>query len=160
MAKIINKIVSTLRGQILNRNASSRHSLQVPITISFMPEVNTGRLTLKPTVFSIKGETKDLSATGIAFLLNSIRLEEYYLVGENRILTAELDLPNGKVTMKVIGQRYEQVGEHLSVSQYLIGATIVSMSPPEREIYDEYLRLGNKVKRVKPELLELDITKS
>lgn len=160
MAKIINKIVSTLRGQILNRNVSSRRNLQVPITVSFQPEVNTGRLTVKPLVFSVKGETKDLSGTGIAFLLNTIRLQEYYLVGEKRILTAELDLPNGKVTMKILGQRYEQVGEHLSVSQYLIGATIVSMNPLDREIYDEYLRLGNKIKKSKTSLLELDPTKS
>src|SRR5215207_6446658 len=139
MAKIINKIFSTLRGQILSRKASSRRNLQVSITVSFLPGAKTGKLTMKREVFSIKGETKDLSGTGIAFLVDSIRLQEYYLVGENRILTAELDLPNGKVTMQIIGQRYEQVGEHLSVNKYLIGASIVKMDSSEREIYDEYL---------------------
>ncbi len=144
----------------MNRKASSRRNLQVPVTISFMPEVNTGRLTMKPTVFSIKGETKDLSGTGIAFLLDSIRLQEYYLVGESRILTAELELPNGTVTMKIVGQRYEQIGQHLSINKYLIGANIVSMTDFEREIYDEYLRLGSKVKKDKNSLLELNVTKS
>jgi hypothetical protein len=160
MAKIISKIVSTLRGQILNRKASSRRDLQVPITISFLPEANTGRLTMKRHVFSIKGQTKDLSGTGIAFLVDSIRLQEYYLVGENRVLTAELDLPNGKVMMQVIGQRYEQVGEHLSVNKYLIGANIINMNPPEREIYQEFLKYGNKVKNNKNSILELEATKS
>jgi len=160
MAKIISKIFSTLRGQVMNRKASSRRNLQVPVTISFMPEVNTGRLTMKPTVFSIKGETKDLSGTGIAFLLDSIRLQEYYLVGESRVLTAELELPNGTVTMKIVGQRYEQIGKHLSINKYLIGANIVSMTELEREVYDEYLRLGSKVKKNKNGLLELNVTKS
>ena len=161
MAKIINKIVSTLRGQIMSRKASSRRNLQFPIKVSFTPEAtNSGRLTMKREVFSIKGETKDLSGTGIAFLLDSIRLQENYLVGENRVLTAELDLPNGKVTMQIIGQRYEQVGEHLSVNKYLIGAAIVKMESPEREIYDEYLRLGNRIKKNKNNVLELEPTKS
>lgn len=160
MAKIINKIVSTLRDQFMNRKMASRRNLHVPITVSFTPEVKTGRLTMKREVFSIKGETKDLSGTGIAFLLDSIRLKEYYLVGENRVLTAELDLPNGKVSMQVIGQRYEQVGEHLSINKYLVGAAIVKMEPAEREIYGEYLRLGNKIKKNKNSILELEATKS
>jgi hypothetical protein len=160
MAKIIRKLVSILSGRIMNRMSSSRRDLQVPIKVSFMPEHNTGRLTMKREEFSIKGETKDLSATGIAFLVNSIRLREYYLVGENRVLNAEIELPNGKVTMQIIGQRYEQIGEHLSISQYLIGATILNMTPIERDIYDEYLRLGNKVKKDKTKIFELEPTKS
>ncbi len=115
---------------------------------------------MKREVFCIKGATKDLSATGIAFLVDSIRLREYYLVGENRVLNAELDLPNGKVMMQIVGQRYEQVGEHLSVNKYLIGATILDMTPREREIYDEYLRLGNKVQKGKTKIFEMEATKS
>lgn len=62
--------------------------------------------------------------------------------------------------MKLIGQRYEQIGEHLSISQYLIGATILSMASLDRDIYDEYLRLGNKAKRDNSKIFELEVTKS
>lgn len=144
----------------MSRMNTLRRNLQVPINVSFVPENNTGRLTMKREVFCIKGATKDLSATGIAFLVDSIRLREYYLVGENRVLNAELDLPNGKVMMQIVGQRYEQVGEHLSVNKYLIGATILDMTPREREIYDEYLRLGNKVQKGKTKIFEMEATKS
>ncbi len=159
MPKIIRNLVSTIRKKI-NRINSSRRNLEVPISVSFVPQYNTGRLTMKREVLCLKGETKDLSATGIAFLVDSIRLYEHYLVGENRVLKAELDLPNGKVTMQIVGQRYEQIGEHLSINKYLIGATILSMSPIEREVYDEFLRLGNKVKKDKTKVFELEATKS
>lgn len=161
MSKSIRKFVSNLSGQIMSRMSSSRRDLQVPINISFEPESNTGRLTMKREVLSVKGKTKDLSTTGIAFLVDLIRLREHYLVGENRVLDAELDLPNGKVRMKLIGQRYEQIGgKHLSVNQYLIGATIISMTPLDKENYEEYLRLGNKAKNDKNKILELEVNKS
>ncbi|MBX7173791.1 MAG: hypothetical protein K1X72_22665 [Pyrinomonadaceae bacterium] len=159
MAKMLSKLMSTLRGQVSRLN-SSRRDLNVPISISFEPTNTTGRLTLKREVLSIKGETKDLSVTGVAFLVDSIRLNEHYLVGENRVLDAVLDLPNGQVKMKVIGQRYEQIGEHLSINQYLIGATILNMTPLDKDIYEEYLRMGNKVKKDKTGILELETTKS
>ncbi len=89
---------------------------------------------------SIRGETEDLSFTGIAFTVSSIRLREYYLVGEGRKLNAEINLPNGKVKMQLIGQRYKQVGKHVSVTQYLIGARILKMSDGDRETYKEFLR--------------------
>lgn len=145
----------------MRRMNSSRRDLNVSINVSFEPESNTGRLTIKREILSIRGETKDLSVSGIAFMVDSIRLREHYLVGENRILDAELDLPNGKIKMKLIGQRYEQVGgKHLSVNKYLIGATIKSMTPMDKEIYDEYLRLGNKIKKDKNKILELEVNKS
>lgn len=161
MAKTIRQFISNLSTQVMSRmSGSSRHNLQVPISVSFAPEENTGRLTIKREILSIKGETKDLSTTGIAFILDSIRLREHYLVGEGRVLDVELDLPNGKIKMKVIGQRYEQVGQHLSVNKYLIGATIQSMTPLDKDIYDEFLRLGNKLYKDRSKILELGTTKS
>jgi c-di-GMP-binding flagellar brake protein YcgR len=88
------------------------------------------------------GETFDLSDTGIAFVVSSIRIMENYLVGQERILIAELDLPGGKVTMKLLGRRYEQVGVHLSTEKYLIGAEIVEISDSDREMYEHFIRSG------------------
>ena len=160
MAKKIREIINGISNRVLGRISPSRRILQVPICVSFVPETNTGRLTVKREVLSIKGETKDLSETGIAFVVDSIRLREYYLVGENRILNAEIELPNGTVRMKILGQRYEQIGEHLSVVKYLIGASIKDMSSLDREAYEEYLRGGGKAKKDKNSILELGTTKS
>ena len=160
MANLIRKIITRISSQITGKLSPSRRDLHVPISITFEPENNTGRLTMKREVLSIRGETKDLSSNGIAFLVDSIRLREYYLVGEDRILDACLELPGAKVRMKVLGRRYEQVNEHLSVNKYLIGATIESMNQLDREIYEDYIKNGNKFKNRKSEIFEFEASKS
>lgn len=160
MANLIRKIITRISSQITGKLSPSRRDLHVPISISFVPENNTGRLSMKREVLSIRGETKDLSANGIAFLVDSIRLREYYLVGEDRILDASLELPGAKVKMKVLGKRYELVGENLSVNKYLIGATIESMNQLDREIYEDYIKNGNKFKNRKSEIFEFEASKS
>lgn len=160
MANLIRKIITKLSNKFVGSISPSRRDLQLPITISFEPEYNTGRLTMKPEIFSISGETKDLSVTGIAFLVNSIRLREYYLVGENRLLNATIEMSGAKVKMKILGQRYEQIGEHLSVNKYLIGATIEDMNQLDREIYQEYLKNGSEIQKDKSKLFGFEASKS
>lgn len=160
MANLIRKIITKLSNKFVGSISPSRRDLQLPITISFEPECNTGRLTMKPEVLSIKGETKDLSITGIAFMVNSIRLREYYLVGENRFLNATIEMSGAKVKMKILGQRYEQIGEHLSVNKYLIGATIEDMNHLDREIYEEYLRSGSEIQSDKSKVFGFEASKS
>ena len=122
-----------------------RYKREVPIKLSFEPNGDTERLNSPPKIIYITGETSDLSHSGIAFIVASIRIRENYLVGEGRILNAELDLPNGIISMKIVGQRYERVGEHVSTARYLVGASIREMSAENREVYNDFLRLsGNK----------------
>lgn len=142
------------------RAAPRRHDYQMPIMISFEPHKNLARKNAATANLSLRGETKDLSRTGIAFVVPSIRLREYYLVGENRLLNAELNLPAGKIKMQIIGQRYEQLGdEHSSTTSYLIGATIAEITDGDREIYEEFLQLGIKTE-LNHARLELGIDKS
>ena len=111
----------------------------MPISISLEPNKNTGSLHTSLIGVSARGETRDFSATGIGFVVSSIRVNEYYLVGEGRVLNAELNLPGGKVKMQLMGRRYKQIGEHVSTTQYLVGATILKMSENDREIYRQFL---------------------
>ena len=126
------------------RVVAVRHKREVPIRLSLEPGGNGARGDAPPKILYVSGETADLSHTGIAFVVSSIRIRENYLVGENRVLNAELDLPNGKVSMRVIGQRYEQVGEHISTARYLVGASIEEITDENREAYDHFLRYGDK----------------
>lgn len=90
-----------------------------------------------------------MSKTGIAFIVPAIRLREYYLVGERRTLNAEIDLPSGKIQMQIVGQRYEQVGKHISEARFLIGATIIRIDAQQREAYEEFLQFGKKRNKAK-----------
>ncbi len=143
---MIRKLFAQFNKNISKRVVASRHKYEVPIKLSFEPDRNTGRLqNLRESLF-ITGETKDLSNTGIAFVVSSIRLKENYLVGEGRTLNAELDLPGGKIKMQIVGQRYEQVGKHISTANFLVGAKILLMTEENREIYTDFLRHGRKRK--------------
>ena len=125
------------------RVVSVRHTREVPIKLSFVPNEKNGKLKVPQPILYITGETKDLSYSGIAFIVSSIRIKENYLVGEGRALNAELDLPGGKIPMKIVGQRYEPIeNEHQSVGRYLIGASISEMTEENREVYEHYLRFG------------------
>ncbi len=141
------KFFTQLNKSVSKQVVAARHDYAVPIKLTFEPDRNTGNLRMPLNNLSITGETKDLSHTGIAFVVSSIRLKENYLVGEGRTLNAELDLPNGKVKLQIVGQRYEQIGEHISVSQYLIGAKILFMTEDARETYEHFLRYGKKMKK-------------
>lgn len=154
---MIRKLISKFNKSITERVVSARHKYEVPIKIWIEPDRVTGRLQKPVEHLTISGETKDLSKTGIAFIVPAIRLREYYLVGENRTLNAELDLPGGKIQMQIVGQRYEQVGQHISESRFLIGATIIRIGAQEREAYEEFLHLGKK--RGKTKGFELGIDK-
>lgn len=149
MSGIIRKLFSKLNRSVVESASPRRYKLHVPVKITLDPDAGaTGKLTVKRESLAVSGETEDLSATGISFVVSSIRLREYYLVGEDRRLKAELDLPNGRIKMEIVGVRYEQVGIHDSAVSYLIGAKILSVTPLEKEIYEEYLRLGGRVKKV------------
>lgn len=154
---MIRKLISKFNKSITKRVVSVRHDYEVPIRVWIEPDRVTGRLQKSVEHLAISGETRDLSKSGIAFIVPAIRLHEYYLVGENRTLNAELDLPGGKIRMQIIGQRYEQVGQHLSESKFLIGAVIQRIGSAERETYEEFLRLGKK--RGKAKGFELGIDK-
>lgn len=106
---------------------------------------------------AMPGETVDMSRTGIAFVVSSIRVNEKYLVGQDRKLNIEIDLPTGRVEMQVVGKRYEKVGVHLSDEKFLIGANIVRLDSDSNPAYDLFLRKGTQQPRSSSNGLELGI---
>jgi hypothetical protein len=154
---MLRKLIAKFNRSLTERVVAARHNYAVPIKIWIEPDMATGKLQKTVEYLTISGETKDLSKTGIAFIVPAIRLREYYLVGENRTLNAELDLPSGKLRMQVVGMRYEPVGQSGSETKYLIGAAIQRMTNEERDAYEEFLQYGKKLGKAKS--LELGIDK-
>lgn len=131
---------------------SARKKHNFPIKVTFEPLYSTGRLNTPGEKLFISGETHDLSRSGIGFIVSSIRVRENYLVGQERPLTAEIDLPSGKIRMKIIGRRYEKVGVHLSTEKFLIGAEIIEIDKENREAYEHFLKFGKRKKAASPSL--------
>ena len=153
---MLRKLIAKFNRSLTERVVASRHNYEVPIKLWIEPDRATGKLQKSIEYLTISGETKDLSKTGIAFVVPGIRLREYYLVGENRTLNAELDLPGGKVLMQIVGQRYEPVGQHISETKYLIGASIQRMSSEDRDAYEDFLQYGKKRGKAKGLALGID----
>lgn len=137
---IIRQLATKLHSLMLERRSAPRHQFCVPITITIQAEENQNAKLLKQKTYWTSGFTRDLSDVGIAFYVGGIRLNEYYLVGEERPLVAKLELPEGEVTMKIVGVRYEQENRNLIELKYLIGARIMQMDAAEREIYRRFLQ--------------------
>jgi hypothetical protein len=144
---MIGTFVRHINESVKNYLSPTRQDFSFPVTVSIEPDGQsgslrrreTGRLVAKEEPKKFNGETKDFSNDGIAFIVPFIRLGGNYLVGEGRILNVIVTLPNGKVSMQVIGKRYEQLGTHTSVPKYIVGAKIVSMASRDRNLYNDYL---------------------
>jgi len=117
------------------------------IRIWFDADDNSNRAQELARAACVLGETVDLSRTGVGFIVPSIRVKEKYLVGQERSLNIEIDLPTGKVRMTAMGRRYEKVGIHISTERFIVGAHILSLEGTDKENYELFLRNGNRRSR-------------
>lgn len=154
---MIRNLISRFNRSLSERLVSSRRKFAAPMRVWFEPEINSPHNQEIAKNMAMPGETVDLSRTGIAFLVSSIRDKERYLVGQERKLNVEIDLPSGKVTMQVVGRRYEKVGVHLSMEKFLVGAQIVRLESESNAAFDHFLRNGAGRRKSTPGSLELGI---
>ena len=144
---MIRNLIAKLNRRLSEKMVSARRRHTAPIKIWFEPDINSERNQTAAKATCILGETVDMSRTGIAFVVPSIRIQEKYLVGQDRKLSVEIDLPNGKVFLRAIGRRYEKVGVHLSTERFLIGAQIIGFEGDNEEMYGHFLKHGRKARK-------------
>lgn len=150
--------LATKLSALLQRNTHApRKKCDVPVRISFEPVRTTGNLHTTMEGLALSGEAADLSQTGIGFIVSSIRIKEFYLVGQDRRLIVELDLPAGRIKFKAIGRRYIRFGQHLSNEKFFVGAEIVEINGRDKQLFDDYLRFGFKAVRSPATSLEMGI---
>lgn len=142
---MIRELITKFNRSWAEKMVAPRRPHTAPIKIWFDADMKTERAEEAARNACILGETVDISRTGIAFLVPAIRIKEKYLAGHGRSLNVEIDLPNGKVYLRVVGRRYERVGVHLSTERFLVGANIESLVGHDKEIYETFLRNGNRL---------------
>jgi PilZ domain len=152
---MIREIIAKFNRTLSERMVSSRRRHKAPIKVWFDPEMNTERSREMARAACIIGETVDISRTGIGFLVPSIRVKEKYLVGHERPLNIEIDLPSGKVQLRAMGRRYEKVDMHISTERFLVGAHILSVPESDKENYEAFLRNG--IRRAKNAAASLEL---
>lgn len=138
MSEFARTIVSRLRRFIGNRRHVRRREVHLPFSMSVADR------RIRPNgargVPSIDGHTLDISATGLALNVPTIRIEEHYLVGDSRRLQLKLELPDGPVKMLVAPVRYESLDEHQTETGYAIGVRITEMAEQDRINFNEYIK--------------------
>ena len=141
---MIRELITRFNRSLSERMVSSRRRHTAPIKVWFEPDATTGPLDPNAVPPCIMGETADISRTGIGFIVPSIRIKEKYLVGQQRNLNIEIDLPTGKVFLQAVGCRYEKVGIHLSAERFFVGAHILSLTGTDKENYETFLTNGTR----------------
>src|SRR5438093_2215420 len=97
---MLRELITKFNRSLSERMVSSRRRHKAPIKVWFEPDTLTRRSGDDVVPACILGETADISRTGIGFIVPSIRIKEKYLVGQERNLNVEIDLPTGKVFMQ------------------------------------------------------------
>jgi len=141
---MIRELITRLNRSLSEKMVPPRRCHAAPMKVWFDPDIKTERGVEAARAACILGETVDLSRNGIAFAVPFIRIKEKYLVNQDRTLNVEIDLPNGKVCLRMLGKRYEKVGIHSSEERFLVGASILSLTGADEEIYEAFLKNGHR----------------
>src|ERR1700674_738479 len=100
MAEFARTIVSRLRKFAGDRRSAKRQRVRLAFTISIASPAKSLQGLRRTS--SMDGHTLDLSANGMALIVPAITLDEHHLIGENRSLKVQLELPLGPVQMQVV----------------------------------------------------------
>jgi len=152
---MLREIATRFTRVIAQRRAAVRKKVSVAVRVRFAPTFGAAGHVKNSEKVSLNGATTDISSCGIGMILPSIRIEQSYLVGEDRPLIVEMDIHDRTIIMKVIGRRYEEIGEHLSTRRFLVGAEIVELTPTDRVAYEYFIANYRKLSRKLPDVVEL-----
>lgn len=131
-------MVARMRVYIGNRRRARRYRLSVHFSVSIF-DAKLSREQLEHAPY-LEGDTADISASGLGLVVPAIRIDDRYLTATDQTLHLMLELPSGRVEMRVAPVRYEQLEREGAASGYLIGVRINAMSDADRARFEDYLR--------------------
>ena len=152
---MLREIATRFTRVIAERRAAPRKKVSVAIRVRFAPVSGSVGHLKNSEKYHLSGSTFDISSCGVGLIVPAIRIDQNYLVGEDRVLIVEMDIHDRTIIMKVVGRRYQEIGQHLSVKRFLVGVEIVEMSPTDRVAYDYFLKNARKLRKQIGDVLEL-----
>src|SRR6266851_10284069 len=135
MSELVRAVVSKFSRFIVDRRGEPRVSVRLPFSISIQGTNGNGERERL-----LEGYTRDVSASGLGLIVNTVRIDSYYIFGDGHPRKLILRLSNGAVNMLVLPVRSERLGD--TGAGYLIGAQITSIDEEDRRRYLEYLLPG------------------
>lgn len=120
------------------RRIAPRHKAHLKAQIrSYLLFDEMGNAESEEEMVMVRGETLDISASGLAITIPVGSIDEKYLPGGGGTLQVVLELPTGTIGIEAQPVRYEKLA---SEDKYLIGAHIVEIDEHERELFVDFLR--------------------
>jgi hypothetical protein len=139
MPELLRSIIARLRTVAGNRRRARRYRVRLGVHISLLGVKSSAESAQSRRPLEVEGHTRDLSTTGLALIVPTIRAGEHYLTGEGRRLLVTLDHPQGPLLLQAVPVRYEQLDESDAETGYLVGALITEMSDADRARFNAYL---------------------
>jgi hypothetical protein len=138
MPELIRSIAARFREYLGNRRRSPRYKLRLSVRVTPASSAKPAtRASAEPD--SVYGYTRDVSSSGLALILPSIRINNIYLAGEDRRLEVLIENESDPIVLYGSPTRYEKLEEGEGADKgYLIGVRITEMSDEDRA---RFLRL-------------------
>jgi len=137
MSDFPRRMAAQLRRFVGNRRMARRVTARLNFTLTLEdPRLNGNGFRRLPP---LKGHTTDISTTGLALIVPTIRIGEHYLAGIDKRLFVRLELEDQTVDLKLVPVLYESLEDNPKEQGYLIGARIESMSAPDRATFTKYV---------------------
>ncbi len=134
MSELVRSVVSRFSRFIVDRRGEPRVSVRLPFSISIQGTNGNGNGERERL---LEGHTRDVSASGLGLIVQTVRIDSYYIFVDGRPRKLVLQLPIGPMNMLVLPVRSERLGD--SGAGYILGARITAIGEDDRERYSEYL---------------------
>jgi len=144
MPELMRSIITRLRSVVGNRRRAKRYQARLPFSISLLGVKPAAESAIPRNLPQLEGYTRDLSETGLALVVPTIRIADHYLTGAGRRLLVTLRLPSGPLALHVVPVRYEQLDEDNTERGYLIGVRIEEINDADRARFIAYLQEQNE----------------
>ncbi|MBA3711037.1 MAG: PilZ domain-containing protein [Pyrinomonadaceae bacterium] len=146
MSEFVRVIANRLREFVSNRRRVTRYPARVAAVVVLKEQSTNLHRSDPGRPASLKGYTRDFSATGLALVMPAIRIGERYLTSEGQTLLITLTLPAGPLQLHAVATRYEHLDGDEGERGYLIGVHIAAMAEPDRALLNQFIRTIRKNK--------------
>ena len=141
MPELIRVIANRLREFLGNRRRAPRYRIRLEAEMTLSTSLPGAKTSAERSGRQLKlaGYTRDISETGMAIIVPTIRIGGQYFTDSNRKLQIVLTLPTGLVELHGRPVRYAPLEEGAADTGYLIGLAIESMSDDDRARFKDYV---------------------
>ena len=138
MPELIRSIAARFREYLGNRRRAPRYRVRLSVSVAPLQAAKPTRASAERD--ALYGYTRDISSTGMALILPTIRINNTYLTGDDRTLEILVEHESDPIVIYAVPNRYEKLDDEGADKGYLIGVRITEMSDDDRTRFGGLLK--------------------